>query len=299
MPNLDKIYLWHGQVILHGNDGMPYVPPDPQHAVYATYASTEAELTHAAAAHRGGAPSKRLFLIQRESSNGARTGLLYTWEADQPITVVERSGGPVRHNVPGSVFAVVHAGGAYDWERDYQAGRPGLFVTGTAGYGNIFRLERIESDPFARSMITMVPLRVVGAVPALSFSGIQDTALRGEAEEHYRELQAAFISTSSRAVVKHISSLVEACLTDRLRSRGIPAPRNLAPMLDEVKRLMESGSKDVLKEGGYHSAQTIRLAHQRTHPEAAVRMDSPIEPEEALALLQEMKRVLGDLGLLA
>jgi hypothetical protein len=44
MPNLDKIYLWRGQVIFQGNDGTPYVPPDLPNAVYVTYASDEGGL---------------------------------------------------------------------------------------------------------------------------------------------------------------------------------------------------------------------------------------------------------------
>jgi hypothetical protein len=294
MPNLDKIYLWHGRVIYHGTDGLPYVPDTLAVAYYITYASNEGELSAAMATHHnaGTHPSKLLFLMSREGPGGARTGLLYKWDGDRSITVVDR-GRSHRGHVAG-VFSVFRGGGSLAWERDYAAGLPGLFVTGTSGYGNIYRLERIESDPFGRLNITILPLRVVGAVPPVKLSGVQDGALRSEAEEHYQELQAAFSSASSRALVKHIASLVEACLTDRLRSRGIPAPRNLAPMLEEVRQLLEHGSRDLLKEGGYHSAQSVRLVYQRTHPEAAARAGSPIEPEEALALLQDMKRVLGD-----
>jgi hypothetical protein len=300
MPNLDKIYLWRGQVIYHGNDGMPYVPAELPAAVFATYASNEGELPVAIAAHHSGGATanKRLFLIQREGSDGARTGLLYTWEADCQINVVERPG-PVHHNHVASAFTVVREGGGYTWEHDLAAGKPGIIVTGSAGYGSMFRLQRIESDAFGRAIVTIVPVKSVSAVPGLSFATVRDGALRQEAEEHYRELQAAFRTASSRGLAKHIVSLVEACLTDRLRSVGVASTRNLAAMLEEVERRIADGSKDILKDAGYHSAQSIRLAYQRTHPEAAARTNTPIEPEEALCLLQDLKRVMSDLGFLA
>jgi hypothetical protein len=296
MANMDKIFLWNRQVLFQGNDNRAFVPDHQPQVTSATYASHESDIPAAIDLHRRGAPSKdkHLFLIQAEEAGGVRRGLMYTWKEDGRVHVIER--GVSQHpNEPAGIFEVVQSSGGYPWEQDFAAGHPGLFVTGTAGYGNLFRLDRIEPDPFARSVFTISPFRVVGAVPEVSFETLLDVTIRQEVEQHYRELQAAFSTASSRALVKHIASVVEGCIWDRLKSTGVAPQRNLASLLAHIKRDIDAKKATVVEARGYHSAETIRLAYQRTHPEAAARTGTRLEPEEAFGLLQDMKRVMHDL----
>ena len=184
----------------------------------------------------------------------------------------------------------------YHWIGDLTNGQPGYFMTGLPNATELWEIVRCEPDPADRCTFLLSPLRLPHGLPRPDFAKITEPILRGEAEQHWNELENALITHSSYQLVNAASALSEALLRSFLEApRG--HGRSLSQMLETLKDELEAG-KSNFSYLSYHAMHKIRILHQSVqHPSRVVVNGGPIRPGLGLTLAEDMIVVLSALGL--
>jgi hypothetical protein len=188
--------------------------------------------------------------------------------------------------------ATAHAG--WSWISDARDGRHGYFLTGTVGDDSLWRLFRLETDTFQRSVFTLSPVRLAAGCPDADFSSVSIPLLAQELAAQYAELCRSVVSHSYRDVVTKARNIVEGLMWARLGATG---GRDLAAHLKTVKDLLESqretcGWTDL----EYHLAHKIRLLHARTHAPQTAKTGRALTPEFALSAAEDLIELLRSWG---
>ncbi len=186
------------------------------------------------------------------------------------------------------------AQGQWGWLSDARMGRYGYFLTGTVGEDSLWRLFRLETDAFQRTVFTLAPVRLAVGCPQADFSSLGIPSLTQELAEQYGDMCRSIRSHSYRDVVTKARNIVEGLVWARLGAAG---GRDLFADLRTVKGLMEK-QRDICgwMELEYHLAHKIRLVHARTHATQAAKTGRALTPEFALSVAEDLIELLRSWG---
>lgn len=127
----------------------------------------------------------------------------------------------------------------------------------------------------------------------MDFSRVRDQQLRTRIESSWAKLQEHVTNRHGDEIATASKNIMEGLLAELLAAAGHPHGGNLVVKLERVERLMESDpSSSPLGELEFHLAQKIRLMHQRTHPERAVKLARQMRPEFALGCVEDLIEIL-------
>jgi hypothetical protein len=108
----------------------------------------------------------------------------------------------------------------WNWLDDARMGRYGYFLTGTVGDDSLWRLFRLETDAFQRSVFTLAPVRLAAGCPQADFSSVSIPLLAQELTAQYGDLCRSVQSHSYRDVVTKARNIVEGLVWGRLGAVG-------------------------------------------------------------------------------
>lgn len=184
-------------------------------------------------------------------------------------------------------------GTPWSWETDYRSGRSGFFYSGGSGEPDLYRVFRFDADPWGRRIFTLAPVRLSAACVDAEFKRIQDDRLRGEVENHYRELSTSIRAGSCRAAVTSAKQVVEVILQAKYPGGG-----DLRDKLKKVKAELEGGGRDGCEwdDLAYHLAQKLRILHGRIHADQVGKNGRSYRPELAMTVAEDLNEILIRLG---
>jgi len=169
-------------------------------------------------------------------------------------------------------------------------GSYGYFLTGVVGDDSLWRLFRLESDVFLRSIFTLAPVRLAAGCPQADFSSLSDPTLAQEITAQYADVCRSVVAHSYRNVVTQARNIVEGIIWARLGATG---GRDLFADLRTIKNLLETkkGSSG-WTELEYHLAHKIRLVHSQTHAAQVAKSGRALTPEFALSVAEDLIELL-------
>jgi len=181
--------------------------------------------------------------------------------------------------------------GQWAWVSDVRMGRYGYFLTGTVGNDDsLWRLFRLETDAFQRTIFTLAPVRLAVGCPGVDFSSLGIPSLAQELAEQYEDMCRSIRSHSYRDVVTKARNIVEGIVWARLGAAG---GRDLFADLKTVKDLIEKQRGTCgWTELEYHLAHKIRLVHARTHAVQTAKTGRALTPEFALSVAEDLIELL-------
>lgn len=269
----------------------------PQPVLYrAVYLSTD-ELETGMLRARGQLANDNCWLLVMISCPDGpphRSALLFTFQ--QAMNGMSwRDEAQIFHGYKLLQFRPTTTQGPWTWLNEMRAGQPGYFLTGTVGDSSLWRLFRVETDAFHRSVFTLSPVRLTAGCPHADFSSLSDPLLASEVTAQYRDLCASVVSHAYRDVVTKARNIVEGLVSVRLKAAGQPTSRDLYGDLQTVKKLLEDDKqRDTCgwTQLEYHLAHKIRLVHAQTHPTQAVKTGRALRPEFALSVVEDLIELL-------
>jgi hypothetical protein len=95
------------------------------------------------------------------------------------------------------------------WLDEAWEGRLGYFLTGDAADSALWRVTRLESDTFNRSVFTLTPVRMAADLPAHDFSTLRDPPFRAELTQQYQDLCRSVTQHAYRDVATKARNIVE------------------------------------------------------------------------------------------
>ena len=150
-------FLYRGKVFSRDNVTGEGSPLDPQpFLVRASYVSSEEELqkTWSAilTALRNSQPKQILHLALSPDGPPYRAARLFTFKGKEHFTA---NGGRSSLTVDG-LYPAEETG--MPWDGEFQRLNPGLFITGDGGPKNVWRIHRVERDPWGGPLFTLAPV---------------------------------------------------------------------------------------------------------------------------------------------
>jgi hypothetical protein len=280
-------------ILLPDEDGTPtIVEPQPfvTRAAYLARARIEREDIAAAEMEITAA---RMLLVMLPCPDGppGRAAMCFTLQGPIHTPWKDKT---IHHGDELSAYDVTTTQGAWSWLSDYRVGKPGYFLTGIKGDGGLWRIFRIEADPFTRALLTLMPVQLTTALPNADFSVLTDPLVRAEVTAQYRDLARAIAHYAFRDVVTKARNIVEAIVASKLNLLD-SADDRLATALKKIRELLDNPqTRDTCGWNflAYHSAQKIRLLHGRTHAVAR----APLVPEHALSVVADLVFLLSEWG---
>lgn len=228
-----------------------------------------------------------------------RSGLVFTFQ-QQVEGLSWRDGSLIHHGASGRQFAVTTPQGSWQWTQDARLGRAGYFLTGQSGENTLWRIFRLEADALNRTVVTIVPVRLSSQSPRADFSSVSDPGLRLELTQQYEEFCRSVSAYAFRDVVTKARNIVEGLVADRLRSANQNATARIWDDLQTVKRMREDNATRAscpVSEIQYHLLHKIRIAHGRTHPDSGGAPITPLRPEFAMSIVEDLSEVLRGWGI--
>jgi len=221
-----------------------------------------------------------------------RSGLIFAF--DKEMGGMSWQDGPhIRHGDRMRLYRPTKEQEPWMWMQDWRNQRPCYFLTGTGGDGALWRMFRLDTDAFHRTVVTLAPVLFSAGCPRADFSKLSTRSLIVEVEEQYAELSRAIAAHSYREVVTKAKNVVEALVSEKL---GTVARRHdlhqdlehVKELLDDAKSRKSCGWTDL----EYHLANKIRLVHGQTHPKSPVQTGRPLRPEFALSTVEDLIELL-------
>lgn len=240
-----------------------------------------------------------MLLLMQPGVDGpnSRTAFVYPQPEDCTISAWHDAGGRSRlDRLQGHSYRASVLHGYETWQSASGRGKPALFVTGAPGKAHCWRVNSMDIDSSTRLLFSLSPVGLAAGFPEARFAIIQDVLLRGEAEAHWADLQAAFLDHRYRGAINAAKTLVETLLSYEFEG----AEPNLDGLLKKLrKRLDDKTVTRVLKfsDLDYHSMQKLRLLHQRTHPGRVAVMQRSVRPELALGVAEDVIEILTSVGI--
>jgi hypothetical protein len=217
-----------------------------------------------------------------------RSGVLFVGPQKTQVTWHDESGRHVSHPVTRFQSADTHS--SWGWMTDARMGNFGYFLTGETGSDSLWRLFRLESDAFRRSILTLAPVRLVSGCPQADFSSLPDPLLAKEVAEQYADVCRSVVNHSYRNAVTQSRSIVEGIIWARLGATG---GRDLFADLRTIKNLLETEKESCgWTELEYHLAHKIRLVHAQTHASQVAKSGRALTPEFALSAVEDLIELL-------
>jgi hypothetical protein len=218
-----------------------------------------------------------------------RSGVLFV--DPKPVNGVSwRDGSMIYHGANTIHYKSATNQVSWQWISDAQMGRYGYFLTGESGTDSLWRLFRLESDVFRRSILTLAPVRLASGCPQADFSGLPDPLLAEEVAEQYADVCRSVVNHGYRNAVTQSRSIVEGIVWARLGATG---GRDLFADLQTIKKLIETQKDNCSwKELEYHLAHKIRLVHAQTHASKVAKSGRALTPEFALSAVEDLIELL-------
>lgn len=236
-----------------------------------------------------------LFLFASADGVPFRSARIFVDAGRQTISWQENS--YIHTNAEAHHFRAPDLNEGYVWESDFQFSRQGWFLTGHSSGPNLQRVARCEVDAFGHRLFTLAPVRLAAGLPTLDLSRIGDALLQGEVLAQYYELQGSVARHAYRDIVTKARNIAEGVLRWALMEAGENPGRDLFEHLQKSRERIEQRSAP-FSDLSYHLAHKIRLLHARTHPQQVSIQGRPISPELALTVLEDLKEILTDLGMI-
>jgi hypothetical protein len=166
---------------------------------------------------------------------------------------------------------------------------------GHSGDSALWRIFRLETDGFGRSVFTLAPVQFSARCPRANFHDIADNLARNETLQQYEDLGRRMAAGAYRDVPTKTRNIVEALVANKLKNQGHPVLMDLGRDLQRVKGLLED--RTVRSTCGwddleYHLLQKIRLVHAQTHPGAVLAAGKLLSPEFALSVADDLLELL-------
>ena len=297
-PELYLIDSVHNpSVLVTDSDNVPVlVEPQPSllRAVYLSANFLDTQL--AKAQERLNTPECDLFApMQCPDGPPYRSGRLFTFQSRHSAMSWLDEKGHSRFGAEMRRFRVVTPFGPYIWTQQAREGQGGYFLTGLSGHSALWRLFRLESDALGHQLFTIAPVRISPGCPLIDFSSVSDPVLRAEVTIQYGEFCQRVSQNAYRDILTKARNLVEALVSDRLRQQGNQDERDLGRNLVTVKGLLEDARLRASCGWSYldyHLAHKIRLLHGQTHATSVANSGSPIRPEFALTVVEDLGELL-------
>lgn len=214
-PGRDLYVLEQGRLqalLFPDSDGVPelaHTPPFVVRGVYLGSSELEKDATKSGALLN----NKPGLLVGISSPDGPpyRSCLYYTHKG--PITASWRDESKIYHGSTLSRYEATTVQGPWQWLSECAAGQQGYFITGDAERNSLWRVFRLEADPFSRCLFTLAPVRFTSRLPSVDFSvlGVIAIELLGQ----YEELCRAAIQGAYRDVVTKARNIVEGILATK------------------------------------------------------------------------------------
>lgn len=307
VSSLNEFYLLDrgpASVVLGvGWDGFPWLL-DPQPILYNAVELSQLDMDmHAEMAvnrARGQLSVVRSFLFSVPCPEGPPYRSFFYFTFQRTAAGVSWHEGPyIRHGYSMQVYAAATDQAPYTWISDARQGNPGYFVTGPAGQDSLWRIFRIESDAFHRIVFTLAPVRWNARCPAVNFAKIPNVALVAELQQQYDGLCQLVTSSSYRDIATKARNITEGAISARLTELGQRSSGRLFEDLQLVQKLLsdpQTRNSCGFRDMDYHLAQKIRLVHGRTHPPQVGASGTPLRPEFALGVVEDLVELLKGLG---
>lgn len=181
---------------------------------------------------------------------------------------------------------------------DKRQGRLGFIVSGSAGEDSLWRVTRLETDAFDRSVFTLAPIRMAPNLPIPDFSAIKHSLLAAELTQQFQDLCRSVTQHGYRDVVTKARNIVEGLVGSRLQVQQQPSAERLYNYLAEVEKLLNNKkTRDTCgwTDLQYHLCHKIRLLHAQTHV-GHVLQSGALRPELALTVIEDLLYLLGEWG---
>lgn len=185
------------------------------------------------------------------------------------------------------------------WMDDFRNGQPGFLLTGDSKDSTLWRIFRLETDAFNRSVFTLAPVRWTASLPVADFSSVGDNLRAAELAAQYHGLCNSAVNHAFRDVVTKARNIVEGLVAARLTAYQLPSTGRLFEDLQTVKQQREAGKSPAMcgfRDLDYHLAHKIRLLHAQTHVGQAVASGRPLQPEFALTAVEDLVELLREWG---
>lgn len=222
-----------------------------------------------------------------------RTGLLFV-DPNKINAVSWSDGSMIYHGYTAIRYKAATPQASWNWVSDARMGRYGYFLTGVVGDDSLWRLFRLESNAFLRSVFTLAPVRLAAGLPQADFSTLRDATLAQEVAAQYADVCRSVVAHSYRNVVTHARNIVEGIIWSRLGTTG---GRDLFADLRTIKNLLETQKPSCgWTELEYHLAHKIRLVHSQTHAAQVAKSGRALTPEFALSVAEDLIELLRTWG---
>jgi hypothetical protein len=167
-------------------------------------------------------------------------------------------------------------------------------MTGHAGDESLWRVTRLETDAFDRSVFTLAPIRMAGNLPVPDFSALENPLLAEELTEQYQDLCRSVTQHAYRDVVTKARNIVEGLVGARLQVQQQPGSDRLYDYLTAVGKLLnDKQTRDTCgwTDLEYHLCHKIRLLQGQTHI-VRVLQTGGLRPELALTVVEDLAYLL-------
>ena len=283
-------YLYNGKVLARRTDNSGYVLDPQPILVRSSYSPSAANLeslsTHIHNALTEVPPTNLLYIMSSPDGPPYRLARLF-YKAGNDHLVLD--GG--RYSISASVFYPIGEA-SQPWDKDTHRLQPGLFVTGSGGPTNIWRIHRIERDIWGGPLFTLAPLLLAPGFPMLDLSGMGNADRKKEIASQYEELQRCVITHAYRGAIARAKDIAEALITEKsAKSSSDPFHAKLEDIFVQLK-----AGKTSLSWLTFTLCQKLRLVYKHTHPENALERGRPVTPELALSVVEDLIEILRDLG---
>ncbi|MGH9686941.1 MAG: hypothetical protein ACRD5K_07615 [Candidatus Acidiferrales bacterium] len=216
-----------------------------------------------------------------------QTGYLFAWKGTRVITLANGRSPWAEYYEPKWWSEI-----QYDaqGETDF-----GFLITGSTET-SVWRIVSAEADHLQIAKLRLRLLMPPTALPAMDFSRVSNPELRKGIESAWAKLSEHVAQKRGEEVVTASKNVLEGLLADALERAGHPSGGVLAEKLSRIEKLPAAARASVLGPLEFHSAQKIRLLHQRTHPERAAKLARQMRPEYLLSSVEDLVEFLTSLG---
>ncbi len=202
-------YLYNGKVLGRRTDNSGYII-DPQpilvRSIYIpSAANLESFSTQIQTALTEVSPTNLLYIMSSPDGPPYRIARLFYKGGNDHLVL---DGG--RQSILAPVFYPTGEA-SQPWDTATHGLQPGLFVTGSGGPTNIWRIHRIERDVWRCPLFTLAPLLLAPGFPVLDLSGISSTDRKTEIISHYEELQRCVLTHAYRGTIARAKDIAVGC----------------------------------------------------------------------------------------
>jgi len=183
------------------------------------------------------------------------------------------------------------------WNGSSSLDQNSYLVTGTRSSVTLSRIVRVDVDISNRYLYSISNIQLPGVLPLLDFSSISNSQLRDEAKKNWDDFRIANTNLAVNSTVTTAKVLFETLLVYEFNA----TERNMDKLLSKLNQRLdtnETAKQFNFTRLDYHLMEKLRLLHQRTHPERAVRKNENIRPEMAYSIHQDVIQVLKSISLL-